>query len=249
MSAKADAVTRLSAADAELFPNGRLWSLDPSRERANDLGTIGLEQLGDDDAPAVALAFADVLVSIVRAQREHFPSDVFADLDFLAAASLRVARGTEGIARVAGLRDRLVDLYAAFGRHSPIRFRYGHDFAYGFDWERWVARDPGSRAGIGPYDVSFLAHMRERGREIAAAVRHGHPRYPLLADDAWRNPFPFSRAPEHEEKLLRDLAARNAIPIKAWRADLPPDWRVGASSLRVERASALGIPPSSAHST
>lgn len=243
MAAKSEAAERLGAIDAQLAAAGRrLETLDPGRERAHSLRAISETQLADDEAPAVALAFAEALAAVATAQHEHFPDDVFSDFDHLASVLLRAARAVDGPARVAGLCVRIVNLYAAFGRHSVIRFRYGHDFVYGFDWERWVSRDPVPRAEIGPFDVSFLAYMRERGSEIVAAIRHGHPRYPELPAGSWRNPFPFSRAPEHERRLLRDLARRDAVPVRAWRTDVAPDWRVGGSRERSELARALQIP-------
>lgn len=245
MDASTDPWNRLRSVDSALRVAGAgAETLDPSRARANDLHTIGVALLAPDEPPAVAGAFADALGVIAEALHAHFPDNVFADLDHLAAVLLRTARGVDGPARAADLRSRIVALFAAFGCRSPIRFRYGHDFLYGFDWERWVSREPGARSGVGPFDDAFLAHMRDRGREITRAIAIGDRSHPVLAPGVWRNPFPFSREPEHEARLLRDLAAREAVPVRAWRADTPPDWRVDASRLRLERARALDIPAS-----
>jgi len=243
MATTVDALERLARVDAAARAAGlQRETLDPARGHARDLQALGLDLLRDE-TDAAADATADALASIVEAQHAHFPGNIFADFDYLASVVLRAARGADGATRARDLRDRVVDLFQVFGCHSPIRFRYGHDFAYGFDWERWVRRDPDARAGIGPFDTPFLEHMRERGHEITHAIRTGDPGYPVLDEGAWRNPFPFSREPEHEVRLFRDLAAHDAIPVRAWRADATPNWQVDASRLRVERARALDLPP------
>ena len=247
MNANAEALERLAAVDAVLRAAvGVTRTLDPGGERAHLLREVGAALLADLDDSVRALAFADALAAAATSQFEHFPENIFWDLDHVAAVLLRATRSPEGPAQVARLRDRMLELHRSFGRHSSIRFRYAHDFVYGLDWEKWVAHDPDSRASIAPFDVSFLAHMRERAHEIARAIRHGNPRYPPLADGVWRNPFGFSREPEHEIALHRDLAARDVIPVAAWRVDAVPDWRRGCAGLRVERAKALGIPTNGA---
>lgn len=243
MSALPDALGRLAAADNVLDAAlGQRRTLDPAGTKAHSLREVGALLVTHADDSASTLAFAEALATVARSQLEEFPENIFWDLDHLAAALLRATRLPDGETRVARLAERIVDLHRSFGRHSPIRFRYAHDFVYGFDWARWVARDAEGRATIAPFDVSFLAHMRERGREIAQAIRHGHARYPALPEGAWRNPFEFSREPEHEIALHRDLAARDAIPVAAWRANAAPNWRAESTSLRVERARALGLP-------
>jgi hypothetical protein len=243
MSNLEDALARLGSADAAIDAVvSERRTLDPTRKRAHTLREVGARLAGDGGAPEVTLAFADALATVARSQLDAFPENIFWDLDYVGAALWRAARLPEGAARVARLAERIAELHRDFGRASTIRFRYAHDFVYGFDWARWVARDEDSRASIGPFDVSFLAHMRERGNELAQAIRRGNPRYPVLPDRAWRNPFEFSREPEHEIALHRDLAARDQIPVAAWRADANPNWRADATRSRVERARALGIP-------
>lgn len=243
MSATTEALDRLAAADATLDAAlVERRTLDPARGRAHALREIGAALLTGAEQPAQALAFADALATIARSQREEFPENIFWDLDYPAAVLLRAARLPDGETRVARLAERIVELHRNFGRQSTIRFRYAHDFVYGFDWARWVARDVDGRGGIAPFDVSFLAHMRERAGEIVLAIRRGHARYPALPDGAWRNPFEFSREPEHEIALHRDLAARDAIPVAAWQANAVPNWKAENTPLRVERARALGLP-------
>lgn len=245
MSAATAALDRLAALDATLDAAlVQRRTLDPTREQAHSLREIGAALLTDADTAAQALAFADALTTVARSQWEEFPENIFWDLDYLAAALLRAARLPDGETRAARLAERIVELHRSFGRQSMIRFRYAHDFVYGFDWARWVARDPEGRTGIAPFDVSFLAHMRERASEIVLAIRRGHARYPALPEGAWRNPFEFSREPAHEIALHRDLATRDAIPVAAWQANAVPNWRAESSPLRIERARALGLPAS-----
>ena len=80
--------------------------------------------------------------------------------------------------------ELLVDVQARYGARSAIRFRYVHDFIYGYDWARWVAREPETRTAIGPYDPVFLKRMRDRADELLE----------LIADE--RRELPTARA-EH----------------------------------------------------
>lgn len=56
-----------------------------------------------------------------------------------------------------------------------------------------------------------------------------------------RNPFPFSREPEAEAALYRDLAARSLIPVPAWQLAPEPEWDRPFAVAREERARALRL--------
>src|SRR6185436_13284509 len=120
-------------------------SLAPGRVRARTLFEIAGELRGlaleDEHASVVARA----LRRVRGAFEEHFPENLFLDLD-LFAATLARTRVAGDIERSADLVCRLSDVFGS----PPIRFRYTHDFLYGFDWCRWVAKEPGSRADVGP---------------------------------------------------------------------------------------------------
>jgi hypothetical protein len=135
----------------------------------------------------------------------------------------------------------LVDVQALYGVHSAIRFRYVHDFIYGYDWARWVAREPQARAAIGPYDPIFVQRMRDRSAELLALIHANDDTYPPLAPNAARNPFGFSREPAAESALLFKLASADLIPVEAWRADSVPNWNRPYGELRERQARELGL--------
>ena len=91
--------------------------------------------------------------------------------------------------------ELLVDVQARYGARSAIRFRYVHDFIYGYDWARWVAREPETRTAIGPYDPVFLQRMRHRADELLELIQTNDKNYPQLEQNISRNPFGFSREP------------------------------------------------------
>lgn len=231
---------RLAVLDAELEAcAGTPASLAPGRERASSLVAIGASLVSGRSA-AWSDAFASSAERVVRALIEHFPGNLYWDLDYLLAALVDEAAAPESLLESAAAVARLQEL---FGRHSQIAFRYLHDFTYGFDWARWSARRPSERAGVGPFSPRFLAHLEQRGREITAAIDAGDARFPRLPPGAFRNPFPFSRKPGHERRLLEDLAARDLVPIHTWCTQARPRNDLPFSELREQRARELAIPP------
>ncbi len=232
----------LDALDARLdaLPHGAL-TLAPARTRPTPLAGL-VAVLTRGDAPLEA-ALAAALGAVVEAQLESFPDNLFWDSDFLASSLVAEARATE--APVAFVREAsgvIVELMRIYGMRSPIRFQYVHDFTYGFDWAKWVRRSPTDRRDVGPFDLEFLRYSRRRGHELLALIAQDDAEYPSLLDDRPRNVFRFSRDPEDEIRLLRDLAARGLLPVEAYRIDASPRWDRPFAELRTERASALGIP-------
>ena len=204
-------------------------SLDPARQEATSLDALAR-------SGAVRAGLEAIAVAIAR----HFPENVFADLDLVAAA-LERTRAREGEAAALAHAERIAAVHALFGQETPLRFRYAHDFLYGFDWARWVARDPDARRGVGPYDAAFLDYSEQRAAELCALVRKRDRKYGPLAPGAHRNPFPFRRDPEAERLLHRALAAEGAIPVAAWDPSCAPRWDRGYTALREEKARALGL--------
>ncbi len=227
----------LAEVDADIDARGPRATLASGRAEATRLVAL-FDAHASHLSAAARTGFARGLRRIARAQIEAFPENLFWDFDALAA---RVA--SEG--RVHGA-DRLVELTALvaslqhlFGRETPIRFRYVHDFNYGFDWAKWVQREPGQRAGIGPFDRPFLRYMWRRGHELLALIAADDVKYPRLRDERPRNPFAFSRERADEERLFRDLAARGLIPVPAWEPSPQVCWDRPFYELRAERARAL----------
>lgn len=214
-------------------------SLAPGRARAQSLQSIARELVGRQEA-IWQQAFVEAATTVLYSLLEHFPGNLYWDLDFLLAALLEESEQPDDLIDRAAVVARLQEL---FGCRSVIAFRYLHDFTYGFDWARWTARKPAERAGSGPFSTTFLAHVERRGREIAEAIEAGDARFPRLRPGEFRNPFPFSRTPEHEAYLLTDLAGRDLIPVYGWCTTARPRFDLPFAELREERARALGLPP------
>lgn len=239
-----DALELLRAADARLDAAGvERRTLDPNGGRATPLGALGRALLpraqGMRDGTALALARG--LAATADAILEHFPDNLLWDLDALAAALLRQAgaAGERAPEELAGAFDEVLELHALFGRATAIRFRYVHDFVYGFDWAKWVRRDPPGRRHVGPYDRVFLRSMLRRGGELLALIEADDAKYPRLRRPGARNPFTFSREPADELRLHRDLAARGLVPVEAWRLEPSPVWDRPFADAREARAAAL----------
>ena len=155
----------------------------------------------------------------------------------------REAVGSGGADRITQTSQVLVELHETFGMRSALRFRYVHDFLYGYDWARWCQRDTPGRAGVGPYDLPFLISLAARGKQLVAAVERGEDDlYRPLDGERARNVFSFSRKPADEERLLRALVRERGIPLEAWRAEASGRWREPFARMRLNRARALNIP-------
>jgi hypothetical protein len=238
---------RLARMDARLrHAHGRLRSLCPTRAEATPLVAIGERALTACVSPEVGAAFAEALARVAEAQSRNFPENVFWDLDYPASRLLSfLATGTsaasEGARRLEGAVELVESLEAGYGCRSPLRFRYVHDFVYGFDWARWVRREPSARARVGPFERPFLEYLLCRASEIEALIQQDDAKYHQLAEGVSRNPFGFSREPAEEERLHRALAEAGWIPVEAWREDAEPQWDRPYAELREQRAAELGL--------
>jgi hypothetical protein len=245
------ALDRLRATDVSLEARVTLSSLCPGRARATPLASLA-EQLLPRNAPLeVAAAFAGSLSDIGEAIQRNFPGNLFWDLDFLAAWLLRIDGNAEPAERAHAMERAaraIVSLHNLFSHASRIQFRYAHDFLYGFDWAKWVARAPEARAHVEPFGLEFVHGMQQRGAEILALIARDDDKYPNINPGSDRNPFRFARDPRAEDLLHRDLAARGSLPLAAWSVAAEPVWDRPYAELRNERARALGLveepPPS-----
>ncbi len=232
---------------------GPLRSLDPSRDRASTLADVhagALASIPGELDGALAEPLADGLCKLALAQLEAFPGNLFWDLDLIAAAVVDETRTLAPEPARACVRDRfdrMAALQHLYGRRTPINFSYVHDFVYGFDWAKWVAREPSLHAAApGPFSLTFLEYMDQRGHELLALIAADDSKYPSLDGDEPRNPFPFTREPEAEIRLHRELARRDLIPVPTWEGDpLACDWstrwRIAFADRRVEVARELGL--------
>jgi hypothetical protein len=235
---------RLDRAIAERGISRR--TLDPTRSEALGFEEIAVALAFEQRDPRVVEAVAELARELVEAIAEHFPENLFADYGALVEACVVAAeRSSTPLEVVRETGRALVDLQALFGRHSTVRFRYVHDFLYGYDWAKWVQREPAARATVDAYAPAFLTAMLARGREMLALIANDDRTYPRLRDDRPRNPFRFDREPASEEAIHRMLAARDALPVRAYRlSSVGPargDWSRAYQELRYEVAASLGL--------
>jgi hypothetical protein len=236
------ALEGLRALDRALETRGAVGSLGPGRPRATALATL-VTRLAAADSATLREAAAVGVERIVRAMLNAFPDNLLWDLDYLVVRLLAHARDAgHPASALARHADAIVSLQDQFGEATAISFRYVHDFLYGYDWARWVARKPGERSSVGPFDPPFIEVMRRRGEALLEAIdRDSDPKYPPLRDERHRNPFGFSRAPGDELILHRHLARRALIPVEAWRVDATPRWTKDFTALRRREAFGLGL--------
>ena len=212
-------------------------SLDVSRACAPLPVELAARVLAGVEDEARGRAFIQALTDVVLVLSEDFPDNIFWDLDYL-ACRLWNAGGPRDIEVFS---QRVVRLFRGFGNKSELRFRYAHDFLFGFDWARWVAREPSARAGIGPFDLAFFDYLDSRRQTLLELISDNDTKYHQLDGPAFRNPFTFLREP-HEEVLLHQVLAReDHIPVKAWRMDGECRWELPFSDLRAAAARRLGI--------
>lgn len=209
---------RIAALDARIRSLGAR-TLAPDRPRATTLG-----ELTSAAPPSIRPALGEALCMVVDAQLEAFPENIFWDLDALASSVVAQALGSaDPTTYLHQSAEIIARLQALFGCRSQIRFRYAHDFVYGFDWAKWVSRDP-QRARVGPYDRAFLEYTEQRGHELLALIDDDDEKYPKLRDGSPRNPFGFSREPRDEARLFESLASQDLLPVRAWEAQPSPRW-------------------------
>lgn len=220
---------------------GPMRSLDPVGREIHSLPSLGQRLLHPALPQALGLGLARGLCQIAQAQVEHFPETLFWDLDFLAAQLLLP---DQSLARLEGDVAQVVLLQERFGRHSALCFRYTHDFMYGYDWARWVARDPARNQAHGPFSRHFLSYLLARGQELEELIAQGDATYHRLPAGQPRNPFSFSREPAQERLLFSTLARRDQIPVHTWDTQGPARWELPFSELRQRCALELGLPMS-----
>jgi hypothetical protein len=217
--------------DAKLGPRS---SLCPGREHPTTFAELWPRL--DLDAPH-ALAVFHATQRVVHAIVTHFPDNVFWDLDLV----VQSLADRTSVAAIDTTAHRLVRLMQGFGMRSAIRFRYVHDFTYGFDWAKWVAKAPERRRQVAPFDDFFLAYLEHRCEELLALIASDDVKYGRLRNDQPRNPFTFSREPQDERRLHALLAERGLIPVATWDAQGDARWGAEFAERRAALAAELGI--------
>jgi hypothetical protein len=245
---------RLRAASRQIEATvGPPATLDPTRELATSLVDVHARALAQLDASFVAPLvepLADGLYTLALAQLDAFPGNLFWDLDLIAVAIVAQVRGLppeHAAVHIADQFARMAELQHLYGRATAINFAYVHDFVYGYDWAKWVAREPDVQADVPePFAPRFLAYMRTRAHELLELIAVDDAKYPSLVDDQARNPFPFSRAPADEITLHRELARRDLIPVPTWNPDAnslnwSTRWQLPFQAVRIAVARDLGL--------
>ncbi len=187
--------------------------------------------------------YAGVILDFVQKQVRFFPENIFWDYAYLFQFVIEEAlSAAQPLNVIAEYHKLLTDLLKIFGNEGNISFRYMHDFMYGFDWAKWVKKEPVCRKNTPPFHKDFLAYLLKRGKELEVLISQNDAKYHQIPEGSYRNPFVFSRNPKEEAHLLRTLAADGLLPVCAWEYGLPLQWQLPFAQLRQERALALGIP-------
>ncbi|WP_066378437.1 MULTISPECIES: hypothetical protein [unclassified Anabaena] len=190
-------------------------------------------------------ALQNTLENIVISQVINFPENIFWDFDFMVISMLNQALEAEegAVDFIEIFGKKMVILSELFGINNAIRFRYVHDFIYGFDWARWVQKEPQNRGNIQPFSLMFLDYLLLKGQELIQRIHLGQSQYYKLCDNGFRNPFAFSREPEDEYRLLTYLAQAELIPVAAWDWNAYPSWNKPFQEMREQLALELNIQP------
>ena len=206
----------------------KLWaqpaSLNPNQGEAQSLWDLG--NLAQTMIPDVH-QFDEVMmatITVAHIQLDCFPKNIFWDLD----GFVKVFWSLKSTSEIKGCIEQLERLYRAFSE-GQTRFQYAHDLIFGFDWARWVQKDPVTRASIGPFEATFLDRMEHRHQQLVEEVKgRDSEKYPYMKEletnEGFRNPFGFSREYEDEIAVMTELAAQNFIPVPFWNIDFQAEW-------------------------
>ncbi|MBN3940956.1 MAG: hypothetical protein V7L21_21265 [Nostoc sp.] len=222
-----------------------LFSLNPQKTLMTSFAELGNLIAEQNTDIKIITTIQQTLESIVRTQLENFPENIFWDFDFLVRSMLRQAlTADEGaITFLKIFSKKMISLTEMFGNKTEMRFRYVHDFMYGFDWARWVQKEPQNRAHVEPFSLVFFDYLLAKGKELLQRINHGQVISYKLCETGYRNPFTFSREPEDEYRLLTCLAEEQLIPVAAWNWNANPIWNRPFQEMRQQLALKLDIQP------
>ncbi|MEH1939520.1 MAG: hypothetical protein V7L01_04770 [Nostoc sp.] len=223
----------------------KLLSLNPQKTLTTSFAELGNLIAEYNTDIEIITTLQETLEIIVLTQLQNFPENIFWDFDFLVSSMLRQAliaeEGAVPFLKVFG--EKMVYLTEMFGNKTEMRFRYVHDFMYGFEWARWVQKEPQKRAHIEPFSLVFLDYLLVKGKELLQRINHGQIVSYKLCDTGYRNPFTFSREPEDEYRLLTYLAEEQLIPVAVWDSNASPVWNKPFQEMRQQLALKLNIQP------
>jgi hypothetical protein len=209
-------------------------SLNPNKNIITSFRDIGHIITEKTDNIQLIRCIASSLETILKAQIDNFPENLFWDFDLIVFSLLEQSLSAKegGIRFLESFTNKLVELMKMFGCKSEIRFRYVHDFTYGFDWARWVKKDPVNRANIHPFSPFFLDYLLSKGKELLQRISMDDAHYHHISTCSYRNPFRFSRDPKDEYRLLTYLAGYDLIPVSTWNRNTNVMWDKPFDQLR-----------------
>lgn len=217
-------------------------SLNPNKTLITSFAELEVKVIQEVSDPELIITFRDTLQKILHALLHNFPENIFWDFDFLVNSMLIQALSTDSTTDfLEDFGNKIVLLMDMFGKESEIRFRYIHDFMYGFDWVRWVKKKPNYRATSQPFCHHFLDYLLSKGEEILQRIQKDDERYPHISGKRYRNPFGFSREPEDESLLLNYLAIHDCIPVAAWQWHAVGVWNKPFYQIREDASLKLNI--------
>jgi hypothetical protein len=221
--------------DEIITQNGiRPLSLNPNRNLITSFREMG-DLIAENTCDTQVIdSLYHTLEIIVHAQLINFPENIFWDFDLMIFSMLEQALIAEdgAIVFLECFGRKIVDLMNMFGCGGKIRFRYVHDFMYGFDWARWVKKDPENRSNIKPFSPIFLDYLLAKGKEILSLISIDDKRYNHISSHSFRNTFCFPRDVEDEYRLLTYLADYGLIPVNAWNWNAAPIWNKPFDEIR-----------------
>ncbi|MEM1136040.1 MAG: hypothetical protein AAGI07_09385 [Bacteroidota bacterium] len=219
-------------------------SLSPLKQDATSYYELGKQLYYQEEDDALCSKFCEVFHHINKAQLYHFPENIFWDMDFIFFSTFSEMKNStnDNVSFLDDLQRIMIKLLGVFGKYSCIKFRYIHDFNYGFDWAKWVKKDEKNRKTIAPFSIDFLKRMYKRGEELLALIQQDDKKYNKLGEkENYRNPFLFIREPDEEIRLLSYLARNEYVPVACWNRDTIPNWKESFEARRAQASTLLGI--------
>lgn len=203
-------------------------SLDPDKKRPSSYLDLGRSVIDGNKSKYFYKNALSGLKDILESQIENFPDNIYWDCDYFLTLLFEQKNSSD----LLNLCRKTVQLMGLYGRHSEIRFQFVHDFSFGFDWARWVRKNPEARKNVAPFDPVFLNYLCKRSSEIVDLIKKNDSKYHPLAHGQKRNPFKFRRDSEGEKLLLEHLAKQNLIPVTSWNKKPAFNWRPDYTTIR-----------------
>lgn len=218
-------------------------SLNPDKTLATSFAEFGSLIPHKTSDIQVITSLHNTLQQIIFAELHNFPENIFWDFDFLVSSMLNQALvADDAVYFFKCFGEKVVSLLELYGIKTEIRFRYVHDFIYGFEWARWVQKEPETRANEEPFSLNFLDYLLAKGEQILQRICLEKGNYYKPCGKGYRNPYCFSREPEDERRMLSYLAVNQLIPVTAWNWNAQPVWNKPFQQLREQLSLKLNIP-------